>query len=294
MAPKTPGPRGFTIQEVRALSIEKRTFHLTWVVALLAATMSFVALQWVGVESGMHNWIAPLLPLSIDGLGIICSFGIIRSAGAKQPFKHRASEWMGLGLSLVLSMLGNGAHALGHVPPWLKIVYAVAVPGIVAYSIHVLGRYMDSGVSAHVLADDPDRVHFDLAQVGDPGPAPARASKPAPRVQTSTPARAAGTPTPAQPARAPRPVAARTTARPDDERARARALFDEAVQADPTSKPDAAAIRRDAGVERDGATVRRWVQGWWEEVQAMLGETRDPILEQVTSAESRDRTQATA
>lgn len=202
---KAPGARGFTIQEVRALSIERRTFHLTWVVALFAATMSFTALQWVGVQMGMYVLIAPLLPLAIDGLGIICSFGIIRSAAAKEPFRNRASEWAGLGLSLGLSMAGNAAHALETVPWWLKVTYSVAVPVIVAYSIHVLGRYMDSGVSAYVLADDPDRVHFDLPQVGEQ-----RALTPRTPRATAAPAPRA---TPAPDATAARSVPAPTRAR---------------------------------------------------------------------------------
>lgn len=281
MAPKAPAARGFTVAEKRSLGVERRSFHLTWVVALLAAVMSFVALQWVALQMDMATWVAPILPLTIDGLGIICSFGIIRSHGAGEPFRNRASEWLGLSISLALSMAGNASHALGVTPPWLKVVYAVAVPGIVAYSIHVLGRYMESGVSAHVMADDPDKIAFGVAHLGDTHAQPARAkATPVARAPRATTTAQTARPGVAQPAQETTPTRAPAVRAVAGEKAEAKALFDEAVRANPSEKPDASAIHDAIGSTKDRATTRRWIQGWWEEQQA-ANPTQDPILEQM-------------
>jgi hypothetical protein len=135
---------------------------------------------------------------------------------------------------------------------------------------------MSRGNSAHVLADDPDRLHFDVVQLGEEtvatAHAPARITRitrtpaaPAARATSSTPAQPS-----AQPARAPRAVMVGA----GSEQERMRAAFDAAVLADPITKPVAADLHRELGLTCDKATSRRWVQRWWDEHEAELGTAR--------------------
>ncbi len=107
--------------------------------------------------------------------------------------------------------------------------------------------------------------------------APARRPIAVPQGTASSAARPAPTAAPA-PA-GPRPVVApvpdaRPSAVYDQEspKALARALFDAAIADDPTSKPDAARIHREVGIAKDVSTTRRWVQRWFDEHMAALGD----------------------
>jgi len=281
MAPriKLPTSRGKTLAEVRTQRLERVTLAIVVAVAIIAAAISFVALKWVGEYINMGP-IAFLLPLAIDGFGIICAFGIVRSQSMGEKLRKRASEWVGLAYALGLSVAGNIVHALsaitGAKPPiWLVIGFVSAIPVIVAYGIHLLGRAIDGGVSAHVLADNPDEVQFDLRQLGDEEPA---AAAPAPRKTTPK----------ATPAPAPRMEPAATAAlaeatqglpsvpwRPrsvdgNPLKAAARVEFDRMIVADGSTKPDAAEIHRIIESPKDKATTRRWVSDWWDEYRAAM------------------------
>ena len=188
VAPKAPTARGFTLAERRSIAFEKLTLYLVLFVAIVAAVVSFVALTWVG-QQFMQQQVAYLLPLAIDGFAIACSVGIVRSQASGEKAGERASEWLGMFIALGLSILGNVYHGLhtvtAAVPQFLVIAYSAAVPIIVAYGIHVYGRAMSRGISAHVLADDPDKLHFDVVHLGEETmaqkAAPARIAKSAPR-----------------------------------------------------------------------------------------------------------------
>ena len=205
VAPKAPAARGFTLAEQRSIAFEKLTLYLVLFVAVVAAVVSFVALAWVG-QQFMDYRVAFLLPLAIDGFAIACSVGIVRSQASGERARQRASEWLGMFIALGLSVGGNVFHGLHTVtdaiPRELVIAYSAAVPIIVAYGIHVYGRAMSRGISAHVLADEPDKLHFDVVHLGEETVA-----------QKAAPARIAKTPAPARPATAAGAVAeARTTA----------------------------------------------------------------------------------
>ena len=162
--------RSFTVQEQRAFRLERWSLYVQLTVAVIAAVISFQALRDAGLRMGL-DWAAPLLPLAIDGFAVIASLGIIRSQGAGERFGARASEWLGLCFVLGLSIAGNVAHALDKMDPdfprILAGLFGSAPPIIVAYGIHVYGRAMTSGVSRHVLVDDPDKIHFGLTHLGD-------------------------------------------------------------------------------------------------------------------------------
>jgi len=202
VAPKAPAARGFTLAEQRSIAFEKLTLYLVLFVAIVAAVVSFVALAWVG-QQFMDFRVAFLLPLAIDGFAIACSVGIVRSQASGEKAGQRASEWLGMFIALGLSILGNVYHGLhtvtAAVPQFLVIAYSAAVPIIVAYGIHVYGRAMSRGISAHVLADDPDKLHFDVVHLGEE----TVAQKAAPaRIQKSAPRQVGDAPAPRQEARA--------------------------------------------------------------------------------------------
>ena len=279
---KAPTSRGFTLAEKRSMTFERVALYAVFFVAIVAAVISFVALQWLGAHLGL-GWASVLVPLAIDGFAIACSVGIVRSQAAGEPTRERFSEWAGLFIALGLSVVGNVQHVLDTgspaIPIWLKIAYASAIPIIVAYGIHVYGRAMSRGISAHVMADDPNLVRFDVQSVGEMRtPAPSKRALAIPRepdrvrtapsaiesvrAQQGPPVSAPVTPERASEA----PALAEVSADGPGERERARALFDEAVRLDSSAKPDAAAIHRAAGATASPATVRRWVGSWWDEI----------------------------
>jgi hypothetical protein len=299
MAPriKLPVSRDFTLADKRNQRLERVTLAIVVAVAIIAAAISFVALKWVGEYINMGA-IAFLLPLAIDGFGIICAFGIVRSQSMGEPLRKRLSEWVGLGYALGLSVAGNIVHALsaitGAKPPiWLVIGFVSAIPVIVAYGIHLLGRAIDGGVSAHVLASDPDKVQFGLAQIGDENRT--AASAPAPRKATPAPAPASQGPR-VEPAMAAAVADAnsRNTPAPWGPRsvdgnplkAAARAEFDRMLVEAPGVKPDAAEIHRIIESPKDKATTRRWVSDWFEEYLTSTGATR-PELDLPKADESK-------
>ena len=186
-----PEKRKLTVREKRNKRLELVTMTIVVGFTVIAAIISFVALRWVGEYMNMGD-LAALLPLAIDGFGVICALGIVRSQSMKEPLRQRASEWGGLTYALVVSVAGNIVHALnpitGAVPPiWLVIGFVSAIPVIVAYGIHLLGRAIDNSVSAHMI-DGEDEITFDLRQIGDEKAAPApRAPRPAaPRPTAAT------------------------------------------------------------------------------------------------------------
>lgn len=290
MAARPPLSRGFTLAEKRSLRFEQIALYAVFLVAVIAAIISFVAMRWVGVELGL-GWAAPLVPLAIDGFAIACSAGIVRSQAATEPARERSSEWVGLFLALILSIAGNVQHVLATssnaLSPALKVPLAAAVPILVAFGIHVYGRALTRGISTRVLADDPTRI-----QIGDLARAAASEARPARTAPARTPAGPPPSfpPTTTPPQRelvedAPTPAGgAGATVFPirpapavvGDDRARVRALFDAAVAADPDVRPDAAALHCAAGVTKNPATSRRWVADWWAEHQEARGMRPDP------------------
>lgn len=291
MAPKPPAARGFTLSEKRSLQFERVTLYMVLMVAIIAATISFRALTDNGHRMGL-GWASPLLPLAIDGFGIACSVGIVRSQGAGEPGRERVSEWFGLSIALGLSIAGNVNHALisktVNMPTPLATLFAAAIPVIVAYGIHVYGRAMARGISAHVLADDPNSLQFGLAHLGEQQTAPA-ATAPARKAPTrSTPARPAPIAAPAAPRQQSAPVDAaaprqeQTAPAPRSSSGRAttpameaaRQVYDEIVDAlvasgQPFTRDDInggalwAATEGLDGRPAGSQTTRKWLGKWW-------------------------------
>jgi len=231
--------------------------------ALIAAVISFVALTWFGHEMGMGA-VAPLMPLAIDGFAVACSVGVVRSQSSGEPARKRISEWVGLFLALSLSIAGNVQHALVQgnpsAPRLMVIAYGAAIPIIVAYGIHVYGRAMANGISAHVLVDDRTKIQFGLAHLGENQSAPKTASAPTHRAQeqriaphsAAQPRRTA----PAAPAQVSQPSAPAAAQRTDRERVsqRIHELRSEGAEV------NASALHRELGLAHDVSTTKRWVK----------------------------------
>ena len=323
--PLAPTSRRRTLNDVRALAFERGTFWIVPAVAVVAAIISFTHLTWLGEEMRWGPWIAPLLPAAIDGLGIVCSFGIVRSQASGEPLRRRLSEWGGLILALGLSIAGNVAYVLDAAPDWLKIITAASIPVVVAYSIHILGRANSKGLSARIYADDPDgEIQLHVPQVGAdetaPGPADVHA-RPVARAR-ATPAQgtfareAAARDVPRKPApaahgvtrgptRAPSTVddahgaveAARAQSGDDlviDEdayRTRYEELYRAELDADPYTQPVSKRIYEQAGqTRRTESAVRRWGTAMWAEHQErMRVEATAPVRDDEAEAPAVER-----
>ena len=249
--------RSFTVQEQRAFRLERWSLYVQLAVAVIAAVISFQALRDAGLRMGL-DWAAPLLPLAIDGFAVIASLGIIRSQGAGERFSARASEWLGLCFVLGLSIAGNVAHALDKMDPdfprLLAGLFGSAPPIIVAYGIHVYGRAMTSGVSRHVLVDDPDKIHFGLTHLGG-------------RDTVRTPEQKRGTAQPHTRASAHATVqeavqVSRGRSPRNPERQRAFEVWSKLYTGQPVNAKD---VLRAAQVSKDESTVRRWCRAWEKE-----------------------------
>ena len=211
MAPKTPRltSRGFTVAEARSLTFEKVSLWAVMLVAGIAAVISFVALTYVGARMGL-GFAAWLIPVAIDGFAIACSFGVIRSQGVGEGGRERLNEWVGLMLALALSVAGNVWHVLEardpSIPAGLAAVFAAAIPVFLAYGIHIYGRSMQKGISAHVMADAPDELRLDVQSL-----AAAHETLAAHDAPTSTARRVTTRAPRLEPTRAPQPGTARAT-----------------------------------------------------------------------------------
>lgn len=262
--------RSFTVQEERTFRLERWSLYVQLAVAVIAAVISFQALRDAGLRMGL-DWAAPLLPLAIDGFAVIASLGIIRSQGAGERFGARASEWLGLCFVLALSIAGNVAHALDKMDPdfprILAGLFGSAPPIIVAYGIHVYGRAMNSGVSRHVLIDDPDKIHFGLTHLGardsvrSPGSKRGTA-RPAERSDATAPKRASVQDTVPSSAEV---SGARYPRNPQRQRA-----FEVWSQLHAGQPVNAKEVLRAAQVSKDESTVRRWCRSWEKEADANL------------------------
>jgi hypothetical protein len=284
--------RSFTVQERRTFRLERWSLCVQLAVAVIGAVISFQALRDAGLRMGL-SWASPLLPLAIDGFAVIASLGIIRSQGAGERLHERASEWLGLCFVLALSIAGNVAHALDRMEPdfprILAGLFGAAPPIIVAYGIHVYGRAMTSGVSRHVLVDDPDRIHFGLAHLGDgndttqsPGGrrdavqprVRASARKAAqPPVHSSDESRVSNAGPASLHATAQKPAQVNGGRYPrDPARQRAFEVWGQLFAGRPVNAKE---VLRRAQVSKDESTVRRWCRGWEREadVEADVPET---------------------
>ena len=262
--------RSFTVQEERTFRLERWSLYVQLAVAVIAAVISFQALRDAGLRMGL-DWAAPLLPLAIDGFAVIASLGIIRSQGAGERFSARASEWLGLCFVLALSIAGNVAHALDRMdsdfPRILAGLFGSAPPIIVAYGIHVYGRAMTSGVSRHVLVDDPDKIHFALTHLGErdsvrPPGSKRGTARPAERSDARATKRAGAQET------VPSSVQGSGARYPrNPERQRAFEVWSHLHSGQPVNAKE---VLRAAQVSKDESTVRRWCRSWEKETDVDL------------------------
>jgi hypothetical protein len=146
---------------------------------------------------------------------------------------------------------------------------------------------MTSGVSRHVLVDDPDKIHFGLTHLGGDDAARSR-GRGAQRASNVRPRERAGMHTEKQPparehGHSPAPgdvhaVQANGDRYPrDSERQRAFEAWGELFTGDPVNAKE---VLRAAQVSKNESTVRRWCRAWESEVaedSAMHQTTPSPV-----------------
>jgi hypothetical protein len=265
---------------------------------------SIVSLHWACNLIGLNGYWEPVawaVPLAMElGMAAVASTAttIRKEARAGEEVGgYYVSLWIIFSFVMLLAQAANIGHAVEQVatnqdlPPVIPVgavyffacAFAALFPLGGTLFVHVSGFLRAHGTGARWIDGDAEIVHEQVAP-GALVTKPARAQAPrAPRAQDQTPAART------EPAvSAPTPAAPRAAATPDEQKA-ARLLFDQQVLADPLTKPDARAIQREAGLDgvKNPATVRRWVQAWWEEHQASLGQgSPDPIETEAATAEA--------
>lgn len=280
--------RGRTQGEVRAMTFERWTRYVVLGTAVGAAAGSFLALMWIGQFMG---WAAPLLPITVDGLIVAASMGIVHSHAENEQWWRRATRWFGLGLALGVSVWGNILHAqaqrIDYMPPVAVIVFGGVAPLFAAFGLHVYGLAMNTDtLSDNILADDPEHVYRTVWKPGDPLPAARPRSAPAParpRAQAQTGPSAGGGAD--LPARNPRAIRAQPTsgsapdprAPADKGRAAIRASVLQILADDPRAQFRASDLRDRVGATADEATVRRWVATAKAEA-ATLRQADEPLM----------------
>jgi hypothetical protein len=304
MAPKNPALRA---QYVTDGDKSLKEWHLllrrvTFAAALVLMAASIVSLHWACQLIGLWEPVAWVVPLAMEtGMAAVASTATTIRKDPKpgredHPGGYYISLWVIFSFVMLLAQGSNLGHALVTVadndsiptviPTDVVMVFAATFAALFPLGgtlfVHVSGFLRAHGTGARWIEDDAEVVYV-AAQPGQPAHVTRTARAPQ-RAQTAPTERASDARTePASRAQTPAP-AARVRTSGDQERARA--IFDRMVGEDPFNKPDAAAIHREAELERDTATSRRWVQRWWDEVQAGLGmPAADPITVQVEADE---------
>lgn len=299
-----------------------RSWHLllrrvTFGAALVLMAASVVSLHWACNLIGLRGaWepVAWVVPLAMEtGMAAVASTATtIRKPakpGREEPGGYYLSLWFIFSFVMLLAQASNIGHAITTVaestdelPPVipLNLIYGFAAAFAALFPlggtlfVHVSGFLRAHGTGARWIEDDAELVSIQVAP-GSPGAAPVRAPQTA-RAPRTTPVPAAQTraQSPAQPVvQSPAQPARTMPAQPaDDEKARARAEFDRLIAADPLTKPDAARIHDAAGISKDRATSRRWVQAWWAETEAALGTGRPELTTLTTVGAAQDDDEA--
>lgn len=106
----------------------------TAVVAAAAAILSWDALRWAALQSGVDPRLAWLWPVAVDGA--IATGTIAALALRRARLRVRTWSWTVLGSGVVVSLVGNASHAAAGNP--LHRI-AAAVPALaLAASLHLL------------------------------------------------------------------------------------------------------------------------------------------------------------
>lgn len=250
--------RRVSITDLRMEMVARAAAGAALIVVAASFAYSFAQIKWVSDQLGTSPaWLSYAFPFIIDLPALVAS--ALTVALHDRGFRQRAYAWSVLVTFTGLSWVCNAVHATSH----STIVSRAGGAGWAYLLVAIIAGFPPIGVvlGCHLWAFSlRNSARADLPAVRAPAmqPAPASTRTAAPAVTRSTPHTAASDDAP--------DVRGRTGQQ------EARALFDRAVAADPWTKPDAAAIGARAQVDAHAGTVRRWVQAWWAEHQADLGE----------------------
>lgn len=277
---------------------------VTFGAALVLMLASVVSLHWAANLIGLKgHWepVAWAVPLAMEvGMAAVASTATTIRKDPKPGREHGGyyiSLWLIFSFVMLLAQLSNIGHAITTVaenndlpaviPTEFIYVFAGAFAALFPLGgtmfVHVSGFLRERGTGARWIDSDSELVYEQVQPGTATALSPAAAGARAPQSPAARPA--------AQPARAQDPTpraeparAAATPPRTSSDQDRARVIFDRMVAERPHEKPDAAAIQKEAGIDANPATPRRWVQRWWNEFQEDLtGSRPDPITEQVAA-----------
>lgn len=130
--PEKRPPIGLSTTAVRR--VRRTTVTAVLLLALMAAVLSFDGLQALAVTAGISPALAWILPLTIDGLVVVGSLGVITATLVGTATWY---FWLLTLLGVIASVIGNVAaapptllaQAVHAIPP---LVFALAVEGLLA------------------------------------------------------------------------------------------------------------------------------------------------------------------
>lgn len=307
----TQGDRG--LREWHLL-LRRVTFGAAIILMGASVVSLHYACALIGLPDQPWAPIAWIVPLAMEtGMAAVASTATTIRKEPKpgregQPGAYYWSLWCIFSFVMMLAQAANIGHAavvvserITELPPFIpdQVVYIFACAFAALFPlggtllVHVSGFLRAHGTGARWIEDDTEVVFVEATAgapahpVRAPRPTvqPARTATPPPAARASEPARApervvsapaqVSAPAPAEPAA---PVMRQSTSLRglDPERQRARELYEAALGASPTVKPDAKRIKLDGGIDKNDATVRRWVQEWWAEDQVRLAAGQAP------------------
>jgi hypothetical protein len=235
--------------------------------ALCLMGASITALYWFAGVIGMPVPARVLVALAIEVMA--ASLAASATTAYRDGGRIDWSAWVGFTFFITVAAFANIMHVIVKIdtsiaPAWFPVrdfvitacVFAAACPLGGSWGVHRFGWLRAHGADAEWTDTDEGVIVQPRRAVATPAARPARKAEPvaAPTARVEQP-----------PAAPPAPAPAAIT---NEEQARARALFDEMLKANPKVKPDASVIHKRAEVT--GVTVpttRKWVAKWWADAQ---------------------------
>lgn len=252
--------RALTRGELRLAGFHQIIGYSSALAALCLMGASITALYWFAGVIGLPLAARVLVSLAIEVMAV--SLAASATTAYRDGGKVDWSAWAGFGFFISIAAFANVLHALTFLdeaaaPTWLSdgafvlaaCLFAAACPLGGTWGVHRFGWLRAHGADAQWGADSGQRVEV------EPTPRAPRAPRAERAPQT---ARAA----------TPRVVARADQTEPSPAYARARRLYDDAVDLRP-GKPLASAIHAEIqgfdGAPQTSQTTRKWVAGWWAE-----------------------------
>lgn len=250
----TTKPHAPTRGERGLASFHRMVAYASFGAAMCLIGASVTALYWFAGVIGLPTPARILVALAIEVMA--ASLAASATTAYKEGGKVDISAWVGFAFFIGVSAYANVLHVIVYVdttlaPAWFgttafitaACIFAAACPLGGTWGIHRFGWLRAHGADAHWVEDTAGNT---LA--------------PAPRAETKRPA-------PAREAVA-RAAALTPVKSASEAKEAARALYEQALRAQPGVKPNGALIHAQLqhlpGAPSHKATTRGWVKRWWD------------------------------